>query len=488
MFNFKFRNKQKNKFYLLIIVSFVTLLLPFQKVLATTGFARQTGEPCSSCHMQAYGPWLTQYGQKFKLDGYVAGNANKLPNLINALGVEVVGSLTNTNTNVPKGTYDAVVSGNAKTNNNLEMDWISIYYTGRVAPKAGAYLQMQMTPSTTKAISLSMADLRAADHHTLLGKNVTYGVTATNAPTMSDFWMSSYAWMYPYTQSQVATMPTAKPWMQGLMGSANSAGMTAYAMVDNHVYVEVGGYTSQSSNMAQGLGTWGNGGKGNPGDGYNYQSGQIQGGAPYYRTFVQHITGPHTMMVGSFGMAGNVTPSYVAGAGSNAFQEFNFDTNYSYMMDNNNMFMGMARYTRDNMTLNASQSMGLSTNNQNNLNSMMMMGMWTYKQTYNLSAMWNYMKGTTDMGLYNGGATNVADINPISGSANGSPNSNYFMLGADYVPFGKGTVKTDPYTNLRFSLNYYAYTQFNGASNNYDGQGRSATQNNTLYLVGNWMF
>ena len=109
------------------------------------------------------------------------------------------------------------------------------------------------------------------------------------------------------------------------------------------------------------------------------------------------------------------------------------------------------------------------------------MGMWTYDKTYNLAFSWNHQWGTADMGLYNNGS-------PITGSANGSPNSNSFLVEVDYIPFGKGTFFLDPYFNMRLSLQYWAYTQFNGATTNYDGYGRSAGQNNTTYFVTNINF
>ena len=145
------------------------------------------------------------------------------------------------------------------------------------------------------------------------------------------------------------------------------------------------------------------------------------------------------------------------------------------------------------MTMNASYAQGFASNSKNHLDSVMMMGMWTYKQTYNLSVGWNYMSGSADMILYNGAggfdATSGNNgVNPITGSANGSPNTNSFLFEADYIPFGKGTSMTDPYLNLRLSVQYWAYTQFNGASTNYDGAGRNAAGNNTLYFVGNIMF
>ena len=112
-----------------------------------------------------------------------------------------------------------------------------------------------------------MADIRYADHATLFGNNITYGLSLNNAPTMSDFWMTTYAWMYPYTTSPVTVMPTARPYLQNLMAGANTAGATLYTMINNHLYLEAGGYTSQSNGMAQALGVWPGGplGKGRKG-------------------------------------------------------------------------------------------------------------------------------------------------------------------------------------------------------------------------------
>ncbi len=488
MLNFTYFNEQKPWFCGLVILAVVLSIAPFESVHATTSFARQTGEPCTACHMQAYGPWLTQYGQKFKLDGYVAGHANKLPDVINPLAVEVIGSVTNTQQDVPEGTYFDNTTGHSKANNGVLTDWAAVYYTGRITDKIGSYLQLNINPQIGRSVSLAMADIRIADHATIKGNALTYGLTFNNAPTMSDFWMTTPAWMYPYTQSSVAVKPAAQPWLQALMAGANTAGATAYVMINNHLYLEAGGYTSQSQNMAQGLGVWNAGSQSS-----GAQGGLIDGGAPYWRMFLQHSIGPHTMMIGTYGLAAKVIPYYTNGVGTNSFVEYNADANYSYMMNDNNMLMAMVKYTHDSMKLGASQSQGWASNASNNLDSVMMMGMWTYKQTYNLSVGWNYMKGSSDMTLYNGaGAYDVTSgnngVNPITGSANGSPNTNSFLFEADYVPFGKGTFVADPYLNLRFSVQYWAYTRFNGASTNYDGAGRNAAGNNTLYFVGNMMF
>jgi len=204
--------------------------------------------------------------------------------------------------------------------------------------------------------------------------------------------------------------------------------------------------------------------------------------------FLQHSVGAHTMMMGTYGMAAKVIPYYSSGFGANSYVEYNADANYSYMMDDSNMLMAMVKYTHDSMSMGASQAQNFSSNNSNYLDSVMMMGMWTYQQTYNLSIGWNYMKGSSDMALYNGALNYAGTVNAITGSANGSPNTNSFLFEADYVPFGKGSFAADPYLNVRLSVQYWAYTQFNGATSNYDGAGRNASDNNTLYFVGNMMF
>jgi len=39
-----------------------------------------------------------------------------------------------------------------------------------------------------------------------------------------------------------------------------------------------------------------------------------------------------------------------------------------------------------------------------------------------------------------------------------------------------------------YKLNIWGYTRFNGAAINYDGAGRNASDNNTVYLLGRFIF
>jgi hypothetical protein len=45
-----------------------------------------------------------------------------------------------------------------------------------------------------------------------------------------------------------------------------------------------------------------------------------------------------------------------------------------------------------------------------------------------------------------------------------------------------------PWENTRFALQYIAYSKFDGEKTNYDGNNRDAKDNNTLYLLGWFMW
>ena len=66
----------------------------------------------------------------------------------------------------------------------------------------------------------------------------------------------------------------------------------------------------------------------------------------------------------------------------------------------------------------------------------------------------------------------------VSGSANGSPDSEGFIANLSWWPT----------QNLQFSAQFTAYDKFNGGSADYDGSGRSASDNDTFYLIGRFIF
>ena len=79
--------------------------------------------------------------------------------------------------------------------------------------------------------------------------------------------------------------------------------------------------------------------------------------------------------------------------------------------------------------------------------------------------------GNADPGLY---ATGDA----VTGSSTGSPDSDGYILELNYLPR----------RDIRLTLQFTRYGKFNGAKRDYDGFGRNASDNDSVYLLGWFMF
>jgi hypothetical protein len=84
---------------------------------------------------------------------------------------------------------------------------------------------------------------------------------------------------------------------------------------------------------------------------------------------------------------------------------------------------------------------------------------------------WFITQGTADTSLYPG-------MIAVSGNANGDPRSAGYIANFSYWPW----------QNLQLAAQYTGYTRFNGGATNYDGAGRNASANNTIYLDVKFLF
>ncbi len=79
----------------------------------------------------------------------------------------------------------------------------------------------------------------------------------------------------------------------------------------------------------------------------------------------------------------------------------------------------------------------------NDLNQVRVTATYYYLQTYGITVSWQKTWGSADPGIYAPA--------PLSGSANGKPNSNAYIFEADYVPFGKADSRAGPYGSISSS-------------------------------------
>src|SRR5262249_20921528 len=138
------------------------------------------------------------------------------------------------------------------------------------------------------------------------------------------------------------------------------------------------------------------------------------------------------------------------------------------------IFSVQGTYIKEKQNLDGTFALGDAQNASNHLNTFRLGGSWYYDRTYGAALGYFSTTGSSDNIVYAAGTTPSS----VNGFANGSPNSNGWVGELDYVPW----------QNVKILLQYTAYQKFNGASANYDGNGRNAKDNNTTYLLGWFAF
>lgn len=204
--------------------------------------------------------------------------------------------------------------------------------------------------------------------------------------------------------------------------------------------------------------------------------GQLGGVSPYWRVAIEPHWGPHSLMVGTFGMYTDVHPwldttfatwSTATDPLSNKFTDIGFDSQYQYQGDNYWLTL-RGSYIREFQRLDQSFATFGSANPTNLLNSMKLQASFAYGGDNRVVFTGQYFNiwGTADAGLYG--------LDPVSGNAM-TPNSDGWMAEIAYIPYGVSKSMGWPWFNARIGLQYTYYNKFNGTT-------VGAHDNNTLFL------
>ena len=417
---------------------------------ALPSFARQTGLTCNACH--AGFPELTPMGRQFKLGGYtMPGGQSKLP----PLAFMVQPTFTHTNEPQPGGAAPSF--GN---NDNFTFQEIGLFYAGKIAGNLGAFIQGTYS-GVDKAWALDNVDIRYADTAQLAGKNLTYGFTVNNNPTAQDLWNSTPVWGFPFSESDLAPAPAAATLIDGSLGQ-QVVGGGVYGFWNDLIYGEVTLYGALSAGTQRALGA-------DP-EGEN----RIKGVAPYWRFVVEHPVGPGTLSVGTSGLYAKTYPDGMRTFGNDRFVDVAGDLQYQVFMDRHTV-TAQASLIHEWQKMSASNALGLTARTSNELTTFRTKATYFYRSTYGVNIGYARTSGRSDSAIY---APAV-----IEGSRTAEPDSTNWVFQLDYIPFNDGGPSLWPWLNVRFSTQYIVYTKFNGAKTNYDGFGRNASDNNTLFLL-----
>ena len=443
---------------------------------AVPSYARQTGQECIACHVSF--PELTPYGRYFKLTGYTIGktafsaegpSSSYLPAAVMAQA-----SVTNTRNNNTTDPETGETVPVTQRNNGIVFSGASVFLASKINDNIGGFIQWSYDNLATKAdgtlgghSGIDNTDLRIVGRYSAAGSaepDLIYGATLHNNPTVQDVWNSTPAFGFPFTAAPLANTPAAATQIDGGLAQ-QVAGLGGYLWWQKALYAEVSFYRTADgafSILRQGQDIHTDGGVA-----------ALKGYNPYWRLAYSHDWGPNSIMVGTYGMMIDRYPSnFDTSTPTDRFRDVAVDAQYQYITDPHT-FTAQATYIHEKQSYDASFPVTAATgagigagptpaNPSDTLRTFKAKATYYHDRKYGGTLAYFSTTGTADSGLYG------TDPN---GEAM-RPDSTGWIAELDYLPI----------QNVRLMLQYTAYNKFNGASTNYDGNGRNARDNNTLFF------
>jgi len=468
-----------------LVVLTASLTIGFApRAKALPSFARQTGQPCGTCHTDFAG--LTPYGRRFKIGGYTSGGGqyrtalfpssddsadSKEKKWVPPISMMAIVGFTHTEANQlpPTAPYS--------TNNNTVVSPVSFFWGGAITDHIGAFAQLTYNAPPVGGYgndpyghtwTWDNTDIRYADSASIGMFNVTYGLTANNGPTVQDPWNTTPAWAFPYASSTVAPAPGSHTIIDGTF-AAHVGSVGAYAYINDVLYIEASVYRTLDFRTQNDLGT----------DPFNAPG--LFDVAPYWRVAFEPNWGRHWFEVGTFGMLANIHP-WSAGpppAGSptpigpittgtfpqtDKYSDIGLDSQYQYQGDNFWLTL-RGSYIHEYQILDASFLNGAASNPTDELNEARAYVSLAYGNDNRIVLTGQYFNiwGTPDPLVYGANASGF------------SPNSEGYIAEIAYIPFISSVAPGWPWFNARVGLQYTWYERF-------DGTTLGAAANNTLFL------
>ncbi len=474
------------------------LALAPREAQALPAFARQTGQNCVACHAGGQFPELTPYGRMFKMTGYTIGQ-RALP--LSMMGVVSASRVSNTSkSDNPPADFQKQGAPIFATG--------SLFIAGKVTENIGLFSQITYDNYAGQGVAADGVgagefkghtnadniDLRYADRFIDANRDLIVGVSLNNNPSVSDPWNTAAAWM----QYVPVPSPTSSAFVDGnapypgFGSGGNVAGVTAYAYLNKTFYAELGGYQTANrgfSILSAGINDAG--------------TTKLKGTNPYWRLAYTREWGPNNIMVGASGMTADIYDDPTDTSDPNTIartKNLGFDAQYQYLLDPHTVTAQLAYMTNDihysNAVANqpsafasdAAGTMGLANSNSSDTTHTLRAKLtYTYQAKYGGSLGFFNLTGTTNTlnqtsgydpttGLITSDPTGALGATALSTRVGGNLSGNPATRGFTYEAFWT------PVQYVRVGMQYTSYSKFNGASSNYDGLGRDAKDNNTLFF------
>ena len=280
-------------------------------------------------------------------------------------------------------------------------------------------------------------------------------------------------------------MPKIEP-MTYLLSVYGIAGLTAYGFWNRTIYAELGAYgTSRGplSVLHAGL--------------HDDEVTKLAGLNPYWRLAWSHDWGPHSLMIGTSGMMARIYDDPLDTSDSATLhhtRDLILDSQYQYLLDPHAVTAQLVYETSRNRYpaalanqpspfVDAGGNALAPSNAQDTTHLLRAKLTYVYQAKYGGSVGFFNLTGSTNSANQSSGfspdtlsitsdpAVQAPSLR-VGGSLNGNPATRGATLEAFWMPI----------QYVRLGLQYTAYSRYNGASTNYDGFGRNARDNNSLFV------
>lgn len=461
-------------------------------------FARQTGQNCVACHAGGQFPELTPYGRMFKMTGYTIGDRVAVP--LSVMGLVASSKVKDTSkSDNPAGDFSK--------NGTPLFSGGSVFLGGKITDNIGAFIQWTYDNFAVQNAdggysghsSTDNVDIRYADRFIDTNRDLIFGVSLNNNPSVSDPWNTAAAWM----QYVPVPSPTSSQFIDGAAPFAgfgaggNLAGVNLYMYLNKLVYAELGTYQTANgifSPLSAGLD--------------NASRTKLQGADnPYWRLALTHEWGAHNIMVGTSGMIAHVYDDPTDTSDPNSISRVlntGLDAQYQYILDPHTITAQVAymrqrtNYSPNTVAANvgAGSPFGFvaadgitplaDPNDSDTTNTFRAKLSYIYQAKYGGSLAYFNLTGTTNTAHQTSGYDPIFGITSdpggslgatgVSQRVNGNLSGNPATRGLTYEAFWM------PVQYARVGVQYTAYSKYNGATDNYDGLGRNAQDNNSLFF------
>ena len=462
-----------------IALPFILLLASLQ-VQAIPAFNRQTGQNCVACHAGGQFPDLTPYGRLFKLTGYTIGE-RAMP----LAAMAVVSYNKTSSTTSPDPAFDRAAT--FPKDGNVIFSTGSVFLGGKITDNLGGFVQVTYGNYDAQSgsdshwighTSSDNLDVRYVDRFIRPGQDLILGAVMNNNPSVQDVWNSAPAWGFNIVPG--SSGPGITPLLAGGLAQ-NVAGFGGYAYWNQTVYAEISGYRTANgfwSFMSQG---------------FSEARGDqqiVKGYNPYWRLALNHEWGAHSLMVGASGLNAKVYPDATDPTGStNDYRDTAMDAQYQYILDPHALTV-TASYIRETIhyadsvagqahPLDPEGTIGLPlTNSTDTVRMFRAKASYVYHAKYGTSLQYFDVSGSNNPALQTSAYDPANPGSLLDGSAGVSGN----LAGSPATRGWTTSVFWTPVQYARVGLEYTSFNKFNGATSNYDGFGRNAKDNNTLFL------